>query len=40
MRLIVALLCLGVVLPAGALTVYKGRDANGNIILSDSPFPG
>lgn len=40
MRFIAALLCLGMALPAAAVTVYKGRDRNGNIILSDAPFPG
>lgn len=44
MRLISGALCLviglAMALPAAAVTVYKGRDKNGNIILSDSPFPG
>lgn len=40
MKWLVALIGLSLVLPASALTVYKGRDKNGNIILSDSPFPG
>lgn len=40
MKWLVALIGLSLVLPASALTVYKGRDRNGNIILSDSPFPG